>query len=102
MKSLIFDQFVDKVADSFSINPTSSLFDKSNRNRTYSDARYMIYYLCSNRKMRNGFIQDCMSHHGYYVSLFNIKHGIRKAKGMVENDADCRAIFESINNSITI
>ena len=55
MKQNIFNEYATQCADLFSISE-ELLFTKSKR-RDIVDARYLLYYMCSERPMRIVYIQ---------------------------------------------
>ena len=96
MKEEIFNNYVTKVAEVFKIEE-EEVFDKSKK-RTFSDARHLLYYVCSQRHMRLVTIQSYMSDRGYSVAHQTIMHGIKAAKSRVSEDKDYKVIIKKLQD----
>lgn len=100
MKQEVFNQYVDKVAEQVRITK-EELFSKSKR-RELSDARHLLYYLCSVRHMQITYIQKYMRENGYEIQHSSIIHGINSVEKKVEKDVDYRNIVKEISKSVSI
>tara|TARA_R110002153_G_scaffold29906_2_gene91758 strand:- start:617 stop:910 length:294 start_codon:yes stop_codon:yes gene_type:complete len=96
MKEEIFNKYVTEVADIFKIEE-EEVFDKSKK-RTLSDARHLLYYVCSQRHMRLVTIQSYMNDRGYSVAHQTIMHGIKAAKSRVSEDNDYKLIIKKLKD----
>ncbi len=90
----IFDSYANAVAKQFHLN-LDEMFNK-NKRRDLVDARQMLYYLCMERPIRVSYIQRFMASHGCDLNHSTIIHGYKKAKLMVEQDEDYKAIVNTI------
>ncbi len=86
MKKEIFEQYVDRVTHRFGIS-REQLFTKD-KSRHISDARHVLYYLCSERPMTNTYIRQYMGENGYHIDLPSIGHGVRKVESNINQDPD--------------
>jgi len=100
MKSDIFNQYAEIIADMSGINK-DDLFSK-NKTRTISEARHLLYYLCNKRMIAVSYIKKYMEDNGYKVGFFPITYGIKTAKQRVEKDPDCASLISKIDSSILI
>jgi len=94
MKGNIFEAYANAVAKQFHLE-LDEIFNKDKR-RDLVDARQMLYYLCMERPIRVSYIQRYMAEHGCDVFHSTIIHGYKKAKKMVEEDEDYKAIVDLI------
>lgn len=100
MKSDVFNQYVDRVAELFSINK-EELFSKSKK-REFVDARYLIYYLCSKRPMQITYIQKYMKENGYEIQHSSIIHGISSVEERIKVDKDYVTIVKEVEKAVFI
>lgn len=98
MKQEIFNQYVDRVCELFSIDK-KELFTK-NKQRDIVDARHLLYYLCFKRPMRIGYIEKFMRNEGYQINHPSIIHGIKVVEQTAENDADYTSAIKDIERSV--
>ena len=94
MKGNIFEAYANAVAKQFHLE-LDEMFNKDKR-RDLVDARQMLYYLCMERPIRVSYIQRFMASHGCDLNHSTIIHGYKKAKLMVEQDEDYKAIVNTI------
>ena len=94
MKEYIFKQYLDNVLKYLDIT-TDDLFEDTKKTEVVRP-RQMLYYLCMERPIRVSYIQRFMSEHGCDVFHSTIIHGYKKAKKMVEEDEDYKAIVNTI------
>lgn len=100
MKEEIFNQYVDRVINLFGI--TKEDFFLKSRKRDCVDARYLVYYLCSERRIQISYIQKFMNKNGHESSHTLIIHGIKTTKEKVEEDKDYQSIFKEIDKAVFI
>ena len=100
MKIEVFDQFVDHIIDLYKIN-RSELFTKC-KIRTFSEARYLLYYLCYTRPMSLVQIKYFMSENGYDIDHSPIISGIKVVANRVKFDKDYIDIVKEIQNKVVI
>ncbi len=96
----IFIGYVSYVCNVYSISPVD-LFVKSKR-RDIVDARYLLYFLCSERPIRIRYIQQYMEENGYKVGHSTIIHGIKQIREKSEYDDDYKVIINNIKECITL
>jgi len=100
MKQEVFNQFVDRVSEKARIS-REDLFSRSKR-RELTDARHLLYFLCSSRHMQISYIQKYMEESGYKVQHSSVIHGINSVENKVTKDADYRAIVKELNKSVSL
>jgi chromosomal replication initiation ATPase DnaA len=100
MKQNIFNEYATKCADLFSISE-ELLFTKSKR-RDIVDARYLLYYMCSERPMRIVYIQEYMFSKGYLINHSSIIYGINQVKQRLEGDGDYRKVIKQLKSCVTV
>jgi chromosomal replication initiation ATPase DnaA len=100
MKQDVFNQYVDRVSDLFSVS-REELFSKSKR-RELSDARHLLYYLCAKRPIQISYIQKYMKECGYQIQHSSIIHGIKSIEEKVDKDKDYLSIVKDINKAVFI
>ena len=100
MKSEVFDQFVDHIIDLYNINK-SELFTKS-KIRIFSEARYLLYYLCFTRPMKVVTIIHFMAENGYKIDHSPIRSGVYAVAKRVKFDKDYIDIVKEIQNKVVI
>ena len=100
MKSEIFEQYVAHITDLFKID-SSELFTKC-KIRKFSEARYLLYYLCYDRHMSLVQIKYLMAENGYDIDHSPIKSGINVVAKRVKYDKDYIDIVKEIQNKVVI
>tara|TARA_R100000963_G_C4632521_1_gene97252 strand:+ start:406 stop:705 length:300 start_codon:yes stop_codon:yes gene_type:complete len=98
MKKDIFNQYVDKVAETFELSPVD-LFIKT-KARQCVDARHLLYYLCKNRPMRLTYIQKYMLENDYKINHSSIIHGIKQVQEKINEDKDYLTVIKKIEKCI--
>lgn len=98
MKQDVFNQYVDRVSELFSI-PKAEIFSK-NKKRELVDARHLIYYLCAKRPMQITYIQKYMNEAGYDIKHSSIIHGISEVSKKMEEDKDYVAIVKDLERLV--
>lgn len=99
MKKRIFDQYVSEVCKRYDIDPTE-LFSQTKK-RDIIEARYMLYYLCYNRPMKNSEIVRYMFDNGFVVTPRNINYGIERMRDNVRDDEDYEYVINKIKECVT-
>ena len=94
MKSKIFDNYADNVANAFNIT-REELFSK-NKDREICNARFMLYYLCYNRQMILSYIEKHMLKNGYHVYHSTVAYGIRTIKEKLGIDPDYVTLIKKL------
>lgn len=94
MKIEIFNNYLDNIIKLYSI-PKEWIFSK-NKKMEVVDARYMLYYLCSKRKIPISYIQRYMDINGYVIGHSSIIHGIKSVEVKVNEDSDYKQIINKI------
>ena len=100
MKSDIFNQYVDRLAELFGISK-EELFSKSKR-RDIVDARHLLYYLCFKRPMSINYIQKFMKQSGYPTQHSTVIHGINIVTSRVKEDSDYQQVVKDIEKAVFI
>ena len=98
MKKEIFNKYVEAVAKTFGI--TEEELFKNTKKRETVDARQIVYWLCADRNMSVGYIQNYLSAKGFGVSHSTIIHGKRRANNLIEEDIDLSRIVQDIKRSV--
>jgi len=98
MKQDVFNQYVNRVCDLFSIED-KLLFEK-NKRKDAVDSRHLLYYLCAKRPMRLVYIQEYMAERGYIISHSSITYGIRKTAKIVKKDKDYQLVVKTIKDEV--
>jgi len=94
MKVEIFNNYLDNIIRLYSI-PKDWIFSK-NKKMQVVDARHMLYYLCSNRKIPVSYIQRYMDMNGYVIGHSSIIHGIKSIEGKAKEDTDYKQIIKNL------
>jgi chromosomal replication initiation ATPase DnaA len=100
MKSAIFDQYVDKIIELFSIK-REDFFLKSKKQELV-DARQLFYYLCYTRNIRLCYIERYMISQGYNIGHNSIQGGVKSMEKKIEQDPDQLTIVKKIDKSVLI
>lgn len=98
MKSELFNQYAIAISEISGVE-TSDLFSKT-KERSVTDARHLLYYMCSNRMMKLSHIRKHMKDNGYETGFFPISYGIKAVKKKLESDPDYVSIVNIIEKSI--
>lgn len=100
MKHDVFNQYVERVADLFSITK-DDIFSKSKK-RELVDARHLLYYLCSKRPMQITYIQKYMNEAGYDIKHSSIIHGITTVEQKIAGDKDYVSVIKDVERAVFI
>ena len=100
MKHDVFNQYVERVADLFSIKK-EAIFSKSKK-RELVDARHLVYYLCAKRPMQITYIQKYMNEAGYDIKHSSIIHGIAAVQQKMADDKDYVSIVKDVERAVFI
>lgn len=98
MKQDIFDKYASNVADEFGI-PRDLLFVKT-KERNYTNARHMLYYLCSIRPIKTSSIMTYMGMNGYEIGHSSIIYGINQTAKRMKEDYDYVRVINKIKNNV--
>ncbi len=94
MKQELFNRYATEVCKVFSMDE-DDLFIKSKK-ANLVDARYLLYYLCSERKIKITYIQRYMTDRGYDIPHSTIHYGINQVKKKLHLDDDYRLVIDKI------
>jgi chromosomal replication initiation ATPase DnaA len=94
MKIEIFNNYLDNIIKLYSI-PKEWIFSK-NKKMEVVDARHMLYYLCSKRKIPISYIQRYMDINGYAIGHSSIIHGIKSVEVKVNEDTDYKQLIKNL------
>lgn len=100
MKHDVFNQYVERVADLFSVS-REEIFSKSKK-RELVDARHLVYYLCAKRPMSISYIQKYMNEAGYVIQHSSIIHGINSVEQKMLDDKDYVSIVKDVERAVFI
>jgi chromosomal replication initiation ATPase DnaA len=100
MKQDVFNQYVERVADLFSVS-RDDIFSKSKK-RELVDARHLVYYLCAKRPMSISYIQRYMNEAGYVIQHSSIIHGINSVEQKMSGDKDYVSIVKDVERAVFI
>lgn len=100
MKEEIFEQYVDRVVDLFKI--TREDFFKKSKKRNLVDARHLVYYLCSERNIKQISTTEFMRLNGYEIPHQTVLHGIKIVREKIKEDPDYQSIIKEINRAVFI
>ena len=100
MKKDVFNQYVDRVLELFSITK-EELFSKL-KQRHIVDARQLLYYLCYNRSIPLVEIKRFMLDNGYDIHNNSVINGISVVDKKLEEDRDYKTIIRDIEKSVYI
>jgi chromosomal replication initiation ATPase DnaA len=100
MKEDVFNQYVDRVVDLFKISH-EDFFLKS-KNRSLSDARYLVYYLCKKRNIKITYIKKYMLKNGYDLHHSSVVRGVSSIEEKVKEDRDYQTIISEIEKAVFI
>lgn len=93
IKRKTFDMYFKEVSDAFGIDILSDT-----RERDYTDARFVLYYLCRENNMRLKQIQEYLSDLGFSVSHTNIVYGHSHVSSLINKDEEMKQLVDSIRN----
>ena len=93
IKRKTFDMYFKEVSDAFGIDILSNT-----RERDYTDARCVLYYLCRENNMRLKQIQEYLSDLGFSVSHTNIVYGHSHVSSLINKDEEMKQLVDSIRN----
>jgi len=83
MKRNKFNKYFDIVSEAFGFDILTDT-----RKRKYTDARFVLYYLCRENNIRLEEIQEFLQEKGYKVSNTNIVHGHRNVSAIIDSGRD--------------
>ena len=100
MKHDIFNKYVDKIVEHFSID-REELFSKCKK-KELVDARYLLYYLCFIRPMKKKYIENYMKDNGYDIKPHTIRYGISIVNEKLKSDKDYVRIVDVLQKGVSI
>ena len=100
MKEELFNKYALEVCKVFDISE-EDMFKKSKLSQ-FVDARYMLYYLCFNRKIKMTNIQKYMKRRGYDIPHSTIHYGKEKFTEELSKDPDYQVVVDNINALCTL
>lgn len=100
MKNIVFDKYLEAIADKFRIHK-SELFLKTKR-REIVEARYLLFYLCYKRPMRISTILSFLKELGFDVAHTTIIYGIKSISRKIKEDQDYKKIVKSIEDRASL
>ena len=100
MKRQLFNQFVEWVCNTFSMQDPSEVF-KKNRKTELVAARHLIYYLCYKRDITVMEIIRYMDENGYKIDYPSVKHGIESVSKKVKKDNDYKILVSRIQKAVS-
>lgn len=93
MKQNKFNEYFKTVSEAFGFDILTDT-----RKRKYTDARFVLYYLCRENNMRLEDIQEFLKDKGYNVSCTNIVHGHRNISAIIDSGRD-EELQELVNSA---
>lgn len=99
MKKILFNQFVDRVAKTFSMRDPEAMFLRTKR-QDVVDARQLLCYLYSARDISLADIRRLMEDRGLPLKYPAVVNGIKKIKEKVESDPDYKFLVDRIQKSV--
>ena len=100
MKQLIFNQYVEKISDTFNVTK-EEMFEK-NKKRNVVESRYMLYYMCFNRPMKIERIKEYMASGGYMISHRTIIYGIDQIQERSKFDIDYMDVVKELTKEFKL
>lgn len=99
MKKILFDQFVERIAQVFGLKDPSAIFMRSKR-QDIVDARQILFFLCHDRGISLADILRMMADNGLPIKHPAVINGIRKIKGKVESDPDYKFFVDKVHSKV--
>lgn len=92
MKRNKFNRYFELVTEAFGFNILTDT-----RKRKYTDARFVLYYICRENNLRLEEIQEFLQEKGFSVSHTNIVHGHRNISAILDSgrDEDLKQLVDS-------
>lgn len=100
MKEDVFNQYVERVSQLFSI--TNEDFFSKSKKRNLVDARHLVYFLCLRRNIKVISIKNFMENNNHEIFRTSITHGIKSVSKKVEEDRDYKDIVNEIEKAVHI
>jgi len=97
MKKPIFNRYADLISNLFGFPDNETIFEKTKK-REIVDARQLLYYLCSQRKMSDSQIAVYLSFEGFDTPRQSVRHGINVFKERMSSDADYKKIIKKFKD----
>lgn len=99
MKKILFDQFVERIAQVFGLKDPSAIFMRTKR-QDVVDARQMLFFLCYDRGISLADILRLMADRGLPLKHPAVLGGIRKIKEKVESDPDYKFFIDKVHSKV--
>lgn len=99
MKKILFDQFVERIAQVFGLKDPSAIFMRTKR-QDVVDARQMLFFLCYDRGISLADILRLMADKGLPLKHPAVLNGIRKIKEKVESDPDYKFFIDKVHSKV--
>ena len=100
MKEDVFNQYVERVSQLFSI--TNEDFFSKSKKRNLVDARHLVYFLCLRGNIKVISIKNFMENNNHEIFRTSITHGIKSVSKKVEEDRDYKDIVNEIEKAVHI
>ena len=97
MKNRIFNLYADFVCEACGILKTDLFSKKKKKLRLYSQARFMLFYICSVDNMKTIEIKNLCVLNGYTLLRQNIDYGIEKITNTIDKpeNKEMRQVIQS-------
>jgi chromosomal replication initiation ATPase DnaA len=99
MKKILFNQFVERVAKTFSMRDPEAMFLRTKR-QDIVDARQLLFYLCYNRGISLADLLRLMEERGLPLKHPAVMGGIRNIEKKVESDPDYKFLVEKLQKTV--
>ena len=100
MKKRVFEEYLTKVLQLFNLSEEN--FFNVKRDRTISNARYMLFFLCKRRGIGPTEIIKYVKERGFEVKHPSIIIGANTFKQKIMDDNDYAVAVSRIENSVTV
>lgn len=97
MKKPILNRYADLISELFGFPSNEAIFNKTKK-REIVDARQLLYYLCSQRKMSDSQIALYLSLEGFDTPRQSVRHGINVFKERLNSDPDYKKIIKKFKD----
>ena len=97
MDRVKFNQLADDIANAYGTD-RESLFERSKK-QFDTQPRHLLWYVCSQKGIRNVFIEAFTSENGLNVKHSTITRGISRAEKIIKNNERVRKLSETLIKS---
>jgi len=98
MKYQTFKNIAKAVSYIFQISE-AQIYSK-NSTSSVSDARFLLYYLCVQQKMKKVTIKEYMERNGYITGHSNIIYGLGVVEEKIKEDKDYSVVINKIQSNL--